>query len=101
MRRSYNRRRRVIVDAFNKMGLPCFEPLGAFYAFPCIRSTGMTSQQFCEMLLREQKLALVPGTAFGPSGEGFVRASYAYSMGTIQEAMARLRAFLSDHGDVP
>lgn len=101
MRRSYNRRRRVIVDAFNKMGLPCFEPLGAFYAFPCIRSTGMTSQQFCEMLLREQKLALVPGTAFGPSGEGFVRASYAYSMGTIQEAMARLRAFLADHGDVP
>ncbi|NLG38010.1 MAG: aminotransferase class I/II-fold pyridoxal phosphate-dependent enzyme [Clostridiales bacterium] len=101
MRRSYNRRRRVIVEAFNKMGLPCFEPLGAFYAFPCIRPTGMTSQQFCETLLREQKLALVPGTAFGPSGEGFVRASYAYSMGVIQEAMARLRAFLADHGVAP
>lgn len=98
MRRSYNRRRRVIVGEFNKMGLNCFEPMGAFYAFPSIRSTGMTSQQFCESLLREEKLALVPGTAFGASGEGHVRASYAYSMNTIQEAMARLHSFMDRHG---
>lgn len=98
MRRAYNRRRRVIVDGFNQMGLRCFEPLGAFYAFPSVRSSGMTSRQFCECLLREEKLALVPGTAFGASGEGHVRASYAYSMKTIEEALSRLRSFMARRG---
>ena len=86
MRDEYNYRRRVIVEGFNKMGLSCFEPEGAFYVFPSIQSTGMTSEEFCEKLLYSQKVAVVPGNAFGQSGEGFVRCSYAYSIDNIQEA---------------
>lgn len=89
----YNDRRKVITDAFNKMGYPCFSPLGAFYIFPCIKSSGLTSEEFCERLLREQKVALVPGTAFGESGEGFVRVSYAYSVKQITKATERIAIF--------
>ncbi|MDD3243166.1 MAG: aminotransferase class I/II-fold pyridoxal phosphate-dependent enzyme [Eubacteriales bacterium] len=95
MRREYNRRRRYLVAAFNQMGLECFEPLGAFYTFPCIRSTGLSSDQFCERLLREEKVAVVPGTAFGASGEGHVRCSYAASMEKIKEALTRIERFVS------
>lgn len=94
MRDEYNYRRRLIVDGFNKMGLTCFEPQGAFYVFPCIKSTGMTSAEFCERLLREQKVAVVPGTAFSESGEGFVRCSYAYSIANIKEALFRIEKFV-------
>lgn len=94
MRTEYDQRRRLVVKAFNDMGLPCFEPLGAFYVFPCIKSTGMTSQQFCERLLREKHVAIVPGDAFGDSGEGYARVSYAYSLAHLQEALRRIRAFL-------
>ena len=97
MREVYDRRRRSLVDAFNRMGLPCFEPLGAFYAFPSIASTGMTSDEFCERLLREQKVAAVPGTAFGPSGEGHIRCSYATSTEKIEEAVRRIEAFVRAH----
>ncbi|MDD6483425.1 MAG: aminotransferase class I/II-fold pyridoxal phosphate-dependent enzyme [Clostridiales bacterium] len=95
MCREYNYRRRYIVDGFRDMGLSCFEPLGAFYVFPCIKSLGMTSQQFCESLLREEKVAVVPGDAFGESGEGFIRCSYAYSIENIQEALKRIERFVS------
>jgi aminotransferase len=94
MVREYNRRRRVMVDGFRKMGLDCFEPLGAFYVFPCIKSTGMTSEEFCEKLLMEEKVAVVPGTAFGGSGEGFVRSCYAYSIENIIEALKRIEKFV-------
>ncbi len=90
----YNRRRRLMVNGFNKIGLTCREPKGAFYAFPCIKSTGLTSEEFCEQLLLEQKVALVPGTAFGDSGEGFVRASYCYSNEHIIKALSRIEEFL-------
>lgn len=90
----YNRRRRLMVNGFNKIGLTCREPKGAFYAFPCIKSTGLTSEEFCERLLLEQKVALVPGTAFGDSGEGFVRASYCYSNEHIIKALSRIEEFL-------
>ncbi len=93
----YNNRRRVIVDGFRNMGLSCFEPLGAFYVFPCIKSTGMTSQQFCETLLMEEKVAVVPGTAFGDCGEGFIRVSYAYSIEKIQEALVKIERFVRRH----
>lgn len=95
MRDEYNYRRRVIVEGFNKMGLSCFEPEGAFYVFPSIQSTGMTSEEFCEKLLYSQKVAVVPGNAFGQSGEGFVRCSYAYSIDNIQEALRRIDRFIN------
>ena len=95
MLEEYDMRRRLIVNGFNKLGLACREPKGAFYAFPCIRSTGMTSEEFCEKLLYSQKVAIVPGTAFGESGEGFVRASYCYSTEHILEALRRIERFLN------
>ena len=94
MREVYDMRRRLIVDGFNKLGLTCHEPLGAFYAFPCIKSTGLSSDEFCEKLLYSEKVAIVPGPAFGQGGEGFVRASYCYSTEHIQEALARIERFL-------
>ena len=97
MRDIYDRRRRIMLDAFNRMGLECFEPLGAFYVFPSIRSTGMTSEAFCEQLLREQKVATVPGTAFGASGEGYIRCSYATSTEKIAEALRRIERFVLAH----
>lgn len=90
----YNMRRRLIVSGFNKLGLTCREPLGAFYAFPSIQSTGMTSDEFCEKLLYAERVAVVPGTAFGQGGEGFIRASYCYSTEHITEALRRIAKFL-------
>lgn len=97
MVREYNRRRRVLVDGFRKIGFDCFEPLGAFYVFPCIRSTGMSSDEFCEKLLKEEKILVVPGSAFGECGEGFIRATYANSMENILEALKRIQAFVTRH----
>jgi len=94
MKRAYNRRRRVILSAVREMGLSCFEPQGAFYIFPSIKSTGRSSEEFCEDLLKRQKVAVVPGTAFGASGEGHIRCSYAYSIENIQDALARIRKYL-------
>lgn len=94
MRREYNYRRRLIVKGFNDLGLRCTEPEGAFYCFPNISSTGMTSDEFCEKLLSTEKIALVPGNAFGASGEGFVRASYAYSADHIKKALEGVKRFL-------
>ncbi len=94
MREEYDMRRRLIVSGFNKIGLSCREPKGAFYAFPCIRSTGLSSDEFCEKLLYAEKVAVVPGTAFGRGGEGFIRASYCYSTEHILEALARIERFL-------
>lgn len=94
MRDEYNYRRKYIVNAFNKLGLTCFEPLGAFYCFPCIKSTGMTSEEFCSKLLTQEKVAIVPGGAFGESGEGFVRVSYAYSIDHIKKAIEAIGRFL-------
>lgn len=93
----YNYRRRVIVDGFRNMGLSCFEPYGAFYVFPCIKRTGMTSEEFCNRLLEEEKVAVVPGNAFGESGEGFIRCSYAYSIENIEEALKRIERFVKKH----
>ncbi len=95
----YNYRRRVIVDGFREMGLSCFEPYGAFYVFPCIKRTGMTSEEFCNRLLEEEKVAVVPGTAFGDCGEGFIRCSYAYSIDNIEEALRRIARFVKKHID--
>ena len=97
MRAEYDLRRRFIVEELNRIGLTCFEPEGAFYVFPSIRITGMTSEDFCQKLLMEKHVAVVPGTAFGESGEGFVRISYCYSLKHITEAMERLRAFIAEH----
>lgn len=97
MCREYNYRRRYIVDGFRSMGLSCFEPLGAFYAFPCIKSLGMTSEEFAGKLLEEEKVAVVPGNAFGSSGEGFIRCSYAYSIDSIEEALNRISRFVERH----
>lgn len=94
MVKEYNRRRRVMVDGFRKMGLDCFEPKGAFYLFPCIKSTGLSSDEFCEKLLLEEKVLVVPGHAFGDCGEGFVRACYASSMENIFEALKRIERFI-------
>ncbi|ELC8442236.1 aminotransferase class I/II-fold pyridoxal phosphate-dependent enzyme [Clostridium perfringens] len=94
MAREYNRRRRVLVEGFRSMGLDCFEPLGALYVFPCIKSTGMSSDEFCEKLLLEEKVLAVPGNAFGECGEGFIRACYAASMEDIMEAIKRIRRFV-------
>lgn len=94
MKQEYDARRRLILNEFQEMGLPCFEPYGAFYAFPYIGTFNMSSEEFATRLLQEQKLAIVPGTAFGDSGEGFVRISYAYSLNDIKIAMERLRNFI-------
>lgn len=94
MRDAYNERRRVMVDGFRQMGLSCFEPRGAFYVFPCIKKTGMTSNEFCEKLLYDEKVAVVPGNAFGESGEGFIRCSYAYSIENIERALYRIWTFV-------
>ena len=96
MLNEYNMRRRMMVSSFNSIGLECREPKGAFYAFPSIKSTGMTSDEFCEKLLYAKKVAVVPGTAFGESGEGFIRASYCYSVEHIKEALARIEEFLKE-----
>ena len=96
MRRQYDMRRRLIVDGLNKMGLTCFEPQGAFYVFPSVKSTGLTSEEFCEQLIYAKRVAVVPGNAFGASGEGFVRISYCYSVKHITEALERMEAFLKE-----
>lgn len=95
MRESYNERRKVMVEGFRKIGLSCFEPKGAFYVFPCIKSTGLTSEEFCEKLLYDEKVAVVPGTAFGECGEGFIRCSYAYSVDSIRLALERIERFVN------
>lgn len=99
MRDEYDMRRRLVVDSFNDMGLTCFEPLGAFYVFPCIKSTGLTSEEFCTRLIVEKHIAVVPGTAFGKSGEGFVRVSYSYSLKHLKIALERIREFLKELKD--
>ena len=96
MLEEYDMRRRLIVDGFNALGLECFEPKGAFYAFPSIKSTGLSSEEFCERLLYSKKVAIVPGNAFGESGEGHVRASYCYSVDHIKEALHRIGEFLDE-----
>jgi aminotransferase len=98
MQSAYDERRRVLVEGFNRLGMTCFEPRGAFYAFPSIAHTGMSDEEFCELLLKEDRVALVPGSAFGESGRGFIRASYASSLENIQEALYRLENFLERHG---
>ena len=95
MRESYNQRRRFLLNAFKEMGLDCFEPFGAFYMFPSIKRFGMTSDEFANRLLQEEKVAVVPGTAFGDYGEGFLRISYAYSLEDLKEALGRLKDFIS------
>ena len=96
MRDEYDMRRSYLVDAFNKLGLDCFTPQGAFYVFPCIRSTGLSSSDFCEKLVYSKKVAVVPGNAFGDCGEGFVRVSYAYSLSHLREAIKRIGEFLEE-----
>ena len=96
MRDEYDMRRRYLVDAFNKLGLDCFTPQGAFYVFPCIKSTGLSSSDFCEKLVYSKKVAVVPGNAFGDCGEGFVRVSYAYSLSHLREAVKRIGEFLEE-----
>ena len=96
MRGEYDMRRRLVVDSFNAMGLTCFEPLGAFYVFPCIKSTGLTSEEFCTRLIVDKHVAVVPGTAFGESGEGFVRVSYSYSIKHLKIALERIKEFLEE-----
>lgn len=97
MKKQYDARRRLVVGSFDKMGLTCFEPHGAFYAFPCIKSTGMTSEEFCLKLINQKHVAIVPGTAFGACGEGYVRVSYASSMNNIAEALRRIEEFLNEN----
>ena len=94
MREEYDGRRRFLVDGFRKLGLDCFEPRGAFYTFPCVKSTGLSSEDFCERLIVEEKVAVIPGTAFGPGGEGYVRACYAASMRDLGEALTRIGRFV-------
>lgn len=96
MLEEYDSRRKMIVHGFNKLGLTCFEPEGAFYSFPCIKSTGMTSEEFCEKLLYSKHVALVPGSAFGKSGEGYIRASYCYSIDHIKTALQKVGEFLEE-----
>ena len=96
MVQQYDMRRKLLVSSFNKMGLNCFTPEGAFYVFPCIRSTGLSSEEFCEKLLHSKKVAVVPGNAFGESGEGYVRVSYSYSVDHLIEALKRIEEFLSE-----
>lgn len=95
MRTAYNQRRNYLMRAFQEMGLPCAEPFGAFYMFPCIKKFGMSSDEFATRLLKEEKIAVVPGTAFGASGEGFIRISYAYSIDDLKEALGRISKFLN------
>jgi len=96
MKEEYDARRRFLVDGFRKLGLECFEPKGAFYTFPCIKSTGLSSEEFCERLIREERVAVIPGTAFGPGGEGYVRACYAASMENLAEALKRIERFINN-----
>lgn len=96
MRDEYDIRRRFIVDGFNRIGLHCFEPRGAFYVFPSVESTGLTEEEFCEQLIREKRVAVIPGTAFGPGGEGHVRVSYSYSIKHIKEALRRIGEFVNE-----
>ena len=96
MREEYNGRRRYLMHRFKEMGLDCFEPFGAFYVFPCIKEFGMTSDEFATRLLEAQKVAVVPGTAFGACGEGFIRISYAYSLEVLRKAMDRMEAFVTE-----
>ena len=96
MKNEYDMRRRLVVDGFNKLGLTCFTPQGAFYVFPCIKSTGLSSEDFCERLINSKRVAVVPGGAFGECGEGFVRVSYAYSLNHLKEALKRIGEFLED-----
>ena len=95
MRESYNQRRNFLMNAFKEMGLPCFEPFGAFYVFPCIKEFNMTSEEFAFALLDAENLAVVPGTAFGDCGEGFLRISYAYSIEKLKIAMGRMEHFIN------
>lgn len=94
MREAYNQRRRYLVHALREMGMECFEPFGAFYVFPSIKKFGMTSEEFASRLLQEEKVAVVPGTAFGDCGEGFLRISYAYSLEDLKKALERLERFV-------
>lgn len=96
MREAYNERRRFLMNEFREMGLKCFEPYGAFYVFPSIKEFGMTSDEFCTRLLKEKQVAVVPGTAFGDCGEGFVRISYAYSIDNLKTALERIREFIEE-----
>jgi aminotransferase len=95
MKQEYDGRRRYLLDGLRRLGLECFEGLGAFYLFPSIRSTGLSSEDFCMKFLMEEKVAVIPGTAFGPVGEGYVRISYAASMKNIEEVLLRLERFLA------
>ncbi len=97
MRNEYDRRRKFLIKALRGMGMECFEPFGAFYVFPCIKEYGMSSDEFAEALLAEEKLAVVPGTAFGGCGEGFIRISYAYSIEDLKNALERLERFINRH----
>lgn len=97
----YAIRRRYVIDSFNRLKLTCFEPLGAFYVFPSLKATGMGSQEFCERLLQSKRVALVPGNAFGKSGEGYVRVSYSYSLSHLSQAVARIEEFLKEIGILP
>ena len=94
MVQAYDQRRRFLLQTFKEMGLPCFEPYGAFYVFPCIKQFGMTSDEFALELLKKEKVAVVPGTAFGDCGEGYLRISYAYSIEELKEAIGRIRHFI-------
>ncbi len=96
MRNQYDARRRLMVSGFNKIGLSCFEPKGAFYAFPCIKSTGLSSDEFCEQLLKRYNVAVIPGSAFGDCGDGYIRASYCYSVEHIEEALRRIELFINE-----
>ena len=96
MRQSYNQRRRFLINAFEQMNLNCFEPYGAFYVFPCIKEFGMTSEEFATKLLMEEKVAVVPGTAFGDCAEGYLRISYAYSLDNLKEAISRIDRFVKN-----
>jgi aminotransferase len=98
MREHYRTRRNFIVNAFNHLGLPCHLPRGSFYAFPCVRPSGLSSQQFAVRLLQEQKVACVPGPAFGPSGEGYIRCCFATSLDKVEEAVERISRFLKGLG---
>lgn len=96
MKREYDMRRRFTVDGFRKIGLECFEPKGAFYVFPCIKSTGLSSEEFCEELIKAKRVAVVPGNAFGDCGEGYIRVSYCYSIENIKEAIRRIGEFIKE-----
>lgn len=98
MTAEYDRRRQLIVSGFNQIGMPCFEPRGGFYAFPSIAATGMSDEDFCELMLREAKVAIIPGSAFGNSGDGFIRASYTNSYENIEIALERMAGFMQRHG---